>query len=96
MITEEDLKLFQENFYFTKYGPNLWRAYNSYTNESASPVYNSKEAAIHYVLRELKQEMEENIETLLGGSDAITSLDDDSTFYSRLHISEPRNGTEEI
>ncbi len=96
MITEEDLKIFQENFYFTRMGPSLWRAYNRATCESASPVYNNKEAAIYYVIRELKQELNENIEKLLGGSDVTTSLDDGSTFRGGLHISEPRDGTEEI
>jgi hypothetical protein len=95
MTEEEKLKYFNEHFRFTCMGPNLWRAYNRATNESASPVYNSKEAAIYYVLQELKQEMEENIETILGGSNDALSLHDDSTLCSGLPDAIARNGSEE-
>lgn len=57
---------FKEHFRFTCYGPGLWRAYNKQTDQSASPVYNSKEAAINYVKREMELQMEEAIDGLLG------------------------------
>lgn len=57
---------FKEHFRFTCYGPGLWRVYNKQTDQSASPVYNSKEAAINYVKREMELQMEEAIDGLLG------------------------------
>jgi hypothetical protein len=48
-------------------GP-FWQAFHITTNEPASPRYNVKEAAIHYVQQELKREMEEQVEKLLGAS----------------------------
>lgn len=87
---------FNKDFKTVRVADRLWQVFNRHTNEPVSPQYSSPDAARYFVHKSLKQEMEKNIETLLGGSDAITSLDDDSTFYSRLHISEPRNGTEEI
>jgi len=58
---------FKENFRLTCCGTNLWRAYNKATSESASPVYNSKEAAIHYVRKEIELMAEEAIHEMLGG-----------------------------
>lgn len=64
MDASEEL-FFKEHFYLTKMGPNLWRAYNRKTQQSASPVYNSKEAAINFVIQEQKLELEEAIDELL-------------------------------
>ena len=58
-------EVFQEHYYLTRVGPNLWRAYNRKTGESASPVYNSREAAINFVVCEMKAELEEAIDAVL-------------------------------
>jgi len=73
----------------------MWQAFNRATHQSASPVYSSKEAAIHYVLQKLKQEMEENIEAILGGSNDAISLHDDYPLRGGLPDAISRNGTEE-
>ncbi len=57
---------FDQHFVLRLVGPNLWQAFNKSTMESVSPRYNSKEAAIYYVQREIKDEMEEQIEGMLG------------------------------
>ena len=95
-ITKEEFDdYFNEHFRFTSYGPNLWRAYNKVTNESASPVYNNKDAAIYYVKQELIREMNVQIEVMLGGNGDITSIYDDTSLHSRLPDAITRNGTEE-
>jgi len=95
IIKEEFDDYFNEHYRFTKYGQNLWRAYNKTTHESASPVYNSKEAAIYYVQQELIREMDTQIDIMLGGDSDFTSLHDDSTFRSRLPDAIAGNGSEE-
>lgn len=69
MIAVDDTELqefFKEHFYLTCVGRGLWRAYNRETGESASPVYNSREAAVHFVICEQKAQLTEAIDGLLG------------------------------
>lgn len=47
---------------------NFWQAFHISTGQPASPRYSDKDAAIYYVQQELKQEMEEQVEKLLGAS----------------------------
>ena len=95
-ITKEEFDdYFNEHFRFTSYGPNLWRAYNKATHQPASPVYNSKEAAIYYVQQELIQEMGIQIDQMLGGNGENTSTNDDYPLRSGLPDAITRNGTEE-
>ncbi len=49
-------------------GP-FWQIYHKVTGEAASPRYNVKAAAIYFIEQELKQEMEEQVDKLLGASD---------------------------
>lgn len=68
LVHAEDFEVyFKEHFRFTCCGPNLWRAYNKASDQPASPVYNSKEAAIHYVRKEMELQAEEAIHEMLGG-----------------------------
>lgn len=86
---------FNEHFRFTCCGPNLWRVYNRVTDQSASPVYNSKDAARYYVEQELKLEMEEQMDKLLGGSGDVTRMDDGVALHSGLPTSIKGNGQKE-
>lgn len=88
-------KEFNENYRFTCMGPSLWRVYNRHTDQPASPVYNSKDAAIYYVEQELKLEMEEQIDKLLGGSGDITRIHDVDPLCGGLPNAVSRNGTKE-
>lgn len=65
----EPWESFDEHFVLRLVGQGLWQAFNKSTMTPASPRYNNKEAAIHYVQQEMKAEMEASISAILGKSD---------------------------
>jgi hypothetical protein len=91
-ITKEE---FDALYIIRNIGPNTWQAFNKITNQPASPGYNCKDAAINYVQQDLKQEMNIQIDKMLGGNGDITSIYDDTSLHSRLPDAITRNGTEE-
>ncbi len=68
-ISTEEREDFDRAFILRSTGPGLWQAYNRTTNDTASPIYNDREAACYYVIREMRQEAEDAIVEMLGGTD---------------------------
>lgn len=62
-MTDEE---FYATYKFICTGPGLVQIYNTYTNKAASPIYSNQAAARYYVEQELKREMDEEIENILG------------------------------